>query len=189
MGGGGTVILILLAIAVAVLAAVQCRSKRKLSLESNQAYGVHNHTMKATEEDKHYDSIDTTVTLVPPSNNISKQTEDALYEDMQADAANTEPTTGDNVDMASAVFTGHVTVSPNQAYGVTSIKKNDDNEYEDTGPIYDEANEVETNASPNQAYGVTGVKKNNDKEYEDTGLINEAGTDHMMMSAYEIIKA
>ena len=60
-------------------------------------------------------------------------------------------------------------------------------------PIYDEANEVETNnhmmASPNQAYGVTGVKKNDDKEYEDTGFINESGTVHMMMSAYEIIKA
>ena len=131
VGGGGAVI----------LAAVQCRRKNNMSLEANpnQAYGVHNPTMKATKEDKHHDSVDLkditpTEILVLPSNNISKQAEDALYEDMQADAANTEPTTEDNVGMASAVFTGHVTVSPNQAYGVTSIKKNDENEYEDTGP-------------------------------------------------------
>ena len=178
VGGGGAVILIVLVIVVAAFAAMRCRNKRKLSLETNpnQAYGVHNPTKKAMGEDKYYDSIDLKDTtpkddivietsLIPLSNNISKNTEDALYEDMQA-ATGTEPTTDNtilSVNMAYGVLTDHVTVSPNQAYGATSIKKNDENEYRDSGPIYDEANEVETAhvmVSTNQAYGVTSVKRN-----------------------------
>ena len=111
--------------------------------------------------------------LVPPSNNISKQAEDALYEDMQANAANTEPTTEDNVNMASEAFTDHVTVSPIQAYAVTSVKKNGENEREDTGHVYDDTETDHVMVSPNQAYGVISVKKNDKAKYKDMVSSNQ----------------
>ncbi len=116
MGGGGAVILIILVTAIAIPTAIRCRNKKAVALETNpnEAYGLHS------------------------SNPSSKQTEDDLYDNVYP-AISTEPFTSKETNLHANVaygfHTAHVTVSSNQAYGVTSAKEGEENEYEYTDHI------------------------------------------------------
>ena len=76
------------------------------------------------------------------SSKATNPKEDEIYEEIPQEDIHLREE--DTKTTLSNLTNRAIMVSTNQAYGVSSVKVNNNDEYEDTGPIYNVVNEVDT---------------------------------------------